>query len=632
MSIVRNEVVTVTLLGSPVYAESVQLTKGVGKGYNTATISGKKLTPLVGDTLVITVNGHETSVLVDAKDYGKRDKITLRCKGLSCVLDDELPSDDPTDYADSDELIADSAGSIPTNVQIPTIPLDAQSYTKSANAMGRISDMVSVVGGELWELDDVLQVTPMRTIASGETPFYSFADDEVIDFSYSDKRASDLKVKNIHFNPTHDTIVGKPDVVILYGALTLGSTAKSGQVLFTPSLSTGNPYSTSGINGLLRYLQKTEQFILSSETVFYVEAGIDLVSLITVDGTPLTGADYTFYPTWNAIKLNTPTSGNVSITYSTKGLYFTVSRTTQVVASYECMVASGTIEINSSSSSRNPTPDGKEKPDDKANEVTRSTFVNIKSLTYEKGGVVEVSKNTPVTLLFAESQGSPNSKFIKTLSTGGSSISVKYIYDSSVWSDESFMTGVSATVVESKAVKTGTVSTDPDLGYIVYLDGEIKAVTAVYFGHTPITGYTYHSNGGNSYVSFNSADKGKNVSIAVTVDIVRITIPAISSTAPTAHSLDAYTPTNLVTKDIDLETSTMKTLPSTFDINVVSLLGVSLDDAQGKTLTGDFGNLTVSDVGTVTITVANQGKFTINTGSVKLGTLIKVNSEGADYA
>ena len=104
---VRNEVISVDVGGSFIYPKSVSLSAGIGKGYNTCTIIGENLAGSVGDEVTISVNGNVYTFLLDMKDFGKSDKVTFKCKGKPCTLEDLSPTDNDYTYTTSDELIED---------------------------------------------------------------------------------------------------------------------------------------------------------------------------------------------------------------------------------------------------------------------------------------------------------------------------------------------------------------------------------------------------------------------------------------------------------------------------------------------------------------------------------------------
>ncbi len=610
---VRNETMTVDVGGSFIYPESVSITSGIGKGYNTCNLVGKNLAGDVGDSVTILVNGDTHSFIVDMKDYGKQDKVTLRCNGIPCTLEDLSPTDNDYVYNNSDELIEDSRGSVTVVNNLPTISFASQSYSAVSTPMSRIMDMVAVVGGEAWEVNGTLYLDEQKSIEASPTIAHAVVDSEVFDFAYSEKRDNTLKLKEVLFNPINEDILGVPSITLDYN-----EDEFMGEVYFNPSLTAGYGY---GINGLgqrepVRSV-KTEKVEVDDAGFINTMGGIDDVVSITVNGIPLgvLDTDYFLYAGWNVVRFNTAQTGEVEVTYYTKSVSVYAFRTTNFQITYQCTLCEGTIEIDAD----NTTSSG--------NCYTEVVIPH----TYEDGGTVLITGGEDCTLLFVEYKGADNLVTETTIGlTGGGTATIQYLYGTSDWEsgDKTFMNNISS--VDKSTIETTNkeILYDEDLDeYVVFLDKPITSINDIYFGSSIISGYAYDNTGVVPRITFNATDVGKEVDISMTIDLIEITIPAPSVGNP-VRLLDVISCGGVATTEYVLADNVLCSLPATFDVDIAGAFDVPIEDCFGAEILGDFGSLIVNNFGMVNITVSTQGIFTLICNSVKDDGVITIDSQG----
>ncbi len=612
---VRNETITVDVGGSYIYPDTVNINSGIGKGFNTCTIVGLNLLGDVGDEVTISVNGNIHSFIVDVKDYGKQDKVTFRCNGLPCTLEDLSPTDDDYVYTNSDELISDSASTtgVTVNNNIPNISFASQSYSAISTPMSRIMDMVNVVGGEAWEVNGTLYLDEQKVISSSPTIVHTFSDSEVFDFAYSSKRDTALKVKEVLFNPINEDIIGIPSTTLDYSEDDF-----RGEVYFNPSLTAGYGY---GINGLgqreaVRSV-KTEKLDVDDSGFITTIGGIDDIYSITVNGVPLgdVNVDYFLYDGWNIVRFNTAQSGEVEITYYTKSVSVYVYRTTSFQITYQCTLAEGTIEIDADNTTSN------------GNCYTEIVTPH----TYEDGGTVLVTSGEDLDLLFVEYKGAENLVTETTVNlTGGGVATVKYLYGTADWDsgDKTFMNNISSVLKSTIETTNKEILYDEDLDeYVVFLDKPITSINDIYFGSSIISGYAYDNTGSIPRITFNATDVGKEVDISMTIDLIEITIPEPTVGNP-VRLLDVISCGGVATTEYVLADNVLCSLPATFDVDIAGAFNVPIEDCFGLQITGDFGSLIVNNFGMVNVTVSSQGIFTLYCHNVKDDGIITLNSEG----
>ena len=605
--LIRNEVVTVDVGGTLIYPDSINITMGVGKGYNTATISGTSLVGSEGDSVTITMNGEVHAFLVNEKHYGKQDGVTFDCVGLPAVLEDERPSDEDFQYADSDELIETSRGSVAVVNNIPTIDFTGQTYSKTSTPMSRILDMVSVIGGEAYEIDGTLQLNPIAQIPDVATPII-IDEPSVFDFSYSANRPQTIIAKEVLINPVTDDIYAESNIVLDY---TDGE--GRGELYFTPSLSSGVPYTIAGVTAREAVTsERLETFQLEGETVIKTLAGIDtIVYMMTDEGVEIDPALYTLYAGYNVIRFHDPITDGITIKYQTQSVTVYPTVTTRIIVTYDCALLDIILEI------LEPMFSG-------------SCSINVvDTITYENGGHVEVSNEDDFTFIFIEARGATNLVTEKVQSlAGGGTLTIKYLYTTVDWADTSFMNAISSETKAIIEILTGEVIYDALLDeYVVFLDKPIDSINDIYYGNQILSGFTYVDTGAVPYISFLEADLGKGVSISANITIVDITIPAPTLNHP-ATILDIVGCGGVTSTELSHAEDTLCDLPATFNISISGAFNKEIVDVIGKILTGDFGTLTVDSFGNVTVTVTTEGVYSILCDSVASGGVITVDSVG----
>lgn len=606
---IRNEVVTIDVGGSFIYPQSVSMTFGINKGYNTCSISGLNLVGSTNDAVTISVNGEVSTYIVDRKDFGKNGKVTFSCKGSPCTLEDLSPTDEDYTYVDSDVLIEDSRGAIPVVNNLPTISFASQSYSKVSTPMSRIVDMVNIVGGEYWEESGTLHLAEVKSIPIVPTIVHTFVEAEVLDYNYSENRASSLKVKDILINPIIDDIYGIPSVSLDYD-----EDLFKGEVYFNPSLTAGHGY---GINGLgsrdaVRSV-KTETITMDGDASLTTMGGIDALVLLTLDGEPILPADYELYAGWNVIRFLTNKIGEIQVTYYTKSVSVYAFRTTNFQITYQCTITEGTIEID-------------------ADNVVSNGYCYteiVTPFTYEHGGTVLISEGQDATFLFVEYKGADNLVQETTeVLFGGGALTVKYLHSGVDWVTKGFMNTItSASKSTIKTTKKEILYDEDLLEYVVFLDRPITSINAIYFGSAVIAGYAYDDTGLVPRITFNAVDVGKEVDISMTIDLVEITIQPPTEPHPVTL-FDVISCGGVATVDVTLADDALCNLPATFKVDIAGSFNVPIEDCFGLEVTGDFGSLIIDNFGMVEITVTTQALQTILCDNVKDSGIIKINSQG----
>ena len=614
----RLESITVDIGGVTAYPTSLQITSGIGKGYNTCTMSGIYLIGNVGDNITININGQVFYFILDEKNFNGNGKVSMTAYGKPIILTDYVAVNTDYSYSNSNELINDAKSSIVVVNNLPLIEFTNQSYSKDSSALDRISDMVSVVKGDMYEVGGELYLDELNTISSNEPVAYTFSDSEVFSQSYTDKRDKSEKAKYVLINPITDDLISTSQV-----ALEFSEDDKRGIVLFNPSLSKGFNYIINGLDDRSPTPTIVEEKIaINNESFFMTKGGIDSIETLKFNGDVLVlDTDYFTYSGYNVIRFNNKLTGSISIRYYSKAVAVYTSMTTSFSVVYQCQRINGIIEIKDDGSTNGDSFVG-----------SSQDFIDILDpLTYENGGSIEHTLDRDITLLFLEEKGSQNVvDFAQISSTStGKYINIKYAYSTTDLSDtdKSFMNNISDEKISKIVTEQHEIIYDSELNdYVTHLDHNPTSINAVFYGSQAITNYTLHSDT-NSYISFSSSDIGKTVDISMNIDIVKITIPApLSGNVLTL--LDAIGDIGIATKQITHAEDNLCSLPSTFNVNIASSFDIAIADVYGKEVTGDFGSLIVDNFGNVNVTVTEAKVYTIICDNIKVGGKITLDAVG----
>ena len=605
---IRNETVSVTIGASQVYPLSVSITAGIGKGFNTCRLDGINLQGSVGDDVEVIINTIVHRFIVDSKNFGKKDSVNFECVGLPATLDDDSLSAIEYTYLDSNELIESSSGTITVVNNIPNILFSGQSYAKDSTSMSRILDMVNVIGGEAYEVNETLHLEPITSIPITPTIAHVISDSEVLDFSYSERRTNNVLVQEVLINPLTDDLFSEASTTLDYD-----DEMGRGEVYFNPSLSQNLPYKITGLN-TREALQsvKTELISLSDVTSFNTMGGIDSIVHIRLDGEPMSVEDYVLYDAQNIVRFLTKKTGELEIRYNTKSITVYAYVTTLFNIKYQCSISEGELVVDA----------------DNINKGTCYTEI-IDPLTYENGGNVLLTTNKDVSLIFIEEKGATNLVTHTTRAlSGGGMLTIKYLYTTTDWVNKTFMSNITSSLKNTIETFSGEIIYDTELAlHVIYLDKPLTNINAIFFGNVPIVGYTYVDSGSTPYITFDAGDVGKSVDISMNIEVVDILIPAPLEGHPVTI-LDAVSCSGLVSLQFTLDQFGMCNLPATFKIDVAGSFNKKIQDVFGLEVTGDLGTLIVDNFGEVSVTVSTQGVFIIDCSNITENGIITVDSTG----
>lgn len=604
--------VFVSSMGEKLPISDFSITKGIGKGYNTATLSGLGLTCEVGDDLDININGVTYRFLIVEETRSKFDEVSLLCQGKPSILDDEVLNIDTSLATNSVELIDENKDIITVVNNLPIISFNEQTYTKSSTSLARILDMVDVVGGEAYEVDGVLFLDEFKTIPNNPIVVETF--DDVIDYSFNNKINRYSKLKSVSINPEDESLYSTPDIKFNYEGY-------RGEIVFNPSLSRGLAYSVENLNVTSpRTISITEVKKVLSAKDFKVDAGVDSITSILLDGELFT--EYETFLGTNIIKLNSTISGTFEITYITKGLAVNISSSnTKFLISYQCMEISDEISIPDSTNLTKTQPN-----------ISCISGLETSSLTYENGGVVKASLGADLKFVFSDDKGSPHLNSIGSISlTGGGRLTTNYRYTDD-WSNVDFLNNISSSISNEKASYNHNIVFDDSLNSnVAFLNNEPNSVDSIYYGSEELLGWSVVKDGLNSYIDFGNSYNDISVTITIEFDVVLIQIPAPLSGHEVKY-LDVINCGGLTSHEFKGSETTPCSLPATIEVNVADEFNLSISEVSGKIIKGDLGEYLIDSRGVIVLSISNQEEYTLTADSIVDGAKLIVDSRGVKYA
>ncbi|MEA2037658.1 MAG: hypothetical protein U9O94_09175, partial [Nanoarchaeota archaeon] len=545
--------------GLEIEPTSFSIVEGVGKGYNTCTVSGLNLVGEVGNFLTINIDGLQKRFYIDEKQYEENGNIVFLCKGISYLLDDESYTNNDLIFENSQDIYDAVSLAVEINNTIPIIDFKGQNYSKSSTSLSRILDMVAIVKGNAFEINGVLHLEPFKMI-SNNAPISHTIDDS-FGYSYTDKAPHYKKAKQVLINPKTESLLSKPNIIFDYENT-------MGEIIFNPSLASGFEYVITGLDYVEpSNVYKTENYTLDEESHIKTLAGIDEISHILLNGELF--EDYEFFPTHNIVRLFNEISGSFSIKYRTRKIDVNITRSTDFSIIYQCMRIADTVILNVSNSSC-------------LNEIVDST------LTIDGGGKVRVNEGVDISFVFVDTKNSLNVTVDNEIPlASGGNLSIKHRYLGSDY-DVSFIDFIQSEVVEMFDTTSGAVIYDETIGeYILTLNQQLESIENIYYGSQLVAGYTYHYNANPPYIVFDDAElDGKNLEISYKLNVVEITIPPIL--VDEINFLDVIACGGLTSYTIE-HGDVMCELPSTFEIDVTKQFNISVNEAKGLVLRSDLG-------------------------------------------
>ena len=626
-----NDVVSVTLNGNSSFPDSLNIVNSVNKAYSSCVITGLSLQGAVGDTLSVIINNDTYSFIITEINFEEFSKISIRGFGLPYKLETKQVNTSNTIYADSNSLIDMNKDDVTVVNNIPNIVFDNVSYSKDGTALSAMQDMLSVIGGELYEVKGALVLDIFKRIFENETPFASIQDGNVFKYSYTNKAPNPNKVKNILINPITNDIYSIPQVNIDFD-----EKLNRGIFLFNPSLNDNSTYKIQGVSvSNKEAIYYTEIFSLNDDTVITTLGGIDSVISLTIDNVEVLEDNYEHYVTHNKIRFTDKRSGNCIIKYQTNILKFSIFKDTSISAKY----LNAILNTNLSFYSENKDPENKiEIPDDIILENGGGSVRIVPPFMYGEKGVVLSSGGISYDLVFYDKNNAgdfDNYEFIKsyTLPLNNETLNIYCKYKTGLFWDSSFLYNaeikdIADVVVEefkvSESPKTDSHGNSPTY-YYQPLNSNISVNDILADGNS-LYESDYEMVGGE-FRLLNHNYIGSVFKISYTVFKNKITFP-LPTPDVNVTTIEAKYQNTTTSLDFINPKNNLCVVPSMVTVNVAEQLNVSVAKAYGNVISGDFGDLTVDYFGNVEVYVTNKKIYVLDTNSIVPYSSITIDARG----
>lgn len=625
---IRNELVSVTIGGVATYPDSVSVITSVNTAYNSVVLNGITLNGDVGDAIRVVIN----SVIYDFKltenTYQPQGKHTIKGLGIPYILS-ETPVDFSSElFLDSDTLISDNSYGVTIVNNIPNIVFNEVTYNSNGSALDAMLDMLKVIGGEYYEKNGVLYLDTFKTISETETPVAVIQSNEVFDHVFTDNVGKTEQVKNVLINPITDDIYSVPEANIDFD-----NEKNNGIILFNPSITSTSKYVIQGINTQpMEAIYYTESFSLTDETVLTTLGGIDSIVSLTINDRHIQQTEYENYPTHNKLRFLASQSGQCVIKYQTNVLSFSIGSSTDVLVKYKTAILKAKLDYYSKTTTDADT--NITVPDDIVFDGGLGSVRIVPPFIYGREGVVMSSENINYDVIFLDSNYADTSDNLDlitsyTMPLNNETVNVYGKYKTGFFWDASFIYNAKTEQVSDVNVEEFKVLLTPN-GAGTYTYELLEDAT--HFNGATADGVTIRR-----YVDYDVIGTlfkllNNNLSDAVFKVSYNSLKNKLVFPLPTPDNNVSMIQVRAKDKSTSLKflkpSANLCVVPSTITINIAQKLNISVAQAYGGHVNGDFGLLVVDYFGNVEVYVSNKRLYVLDTSEIVPFSSITIDARG----
>jgi len=630
---IRNENVSVSINGQYIYPDSVSIVSSVNTPYGSLMLTGVSLPCVVGDVANVVVNGITYAYTITENTYQPRGKSSVRGLANTYMLETKEVAISSTLYTDSNTLISDNAGNVPVVNNIPNILFNEVTYDSDGSALGAMLDMLSVISGEYYEQNGTLFLDKFKTISQNETPVTTILDSEVITHSFTDKVGSTNQIKNVLINPITDDIYSIPQVTIDFD-----SEKNTGIILFNPSINASSKYIIQGItptpfNSTSSAIYYTESFELNAETVVTTLGGIDSIVSISINDEPVLESDYENYPTHNKVRFLTKRTGQCVIKYQTNVLKFNITTDTDVLIRYKTALLNTKLDYYSKSYTD---PETKiTVPDDIVLDNGLGTVRIIPPFIYGRDGVILSTRNVNYDLIFYDgtyANDYDNLELITTYTLPSNAVANVYAkYKTGFFWDTAFLYNARMESVADVVVEQFKVDIQPNTNgqYQYTLTEAVNSdtVNAVSADGNKLTRGDEYDVVGDLFILLKDSlsDAVFKISYNVLKDKIVFPLPTPDNNVSVIQARVDGASTSL---DFLNPSKNLCVVPSTITVSIAEKLNISVAQAYGGRVKGDFGELVVDYFGNVEVYISNKRIYVLDTSEIVPFSSITIDARG----
>jgi len=566
--------------------------------------------------LIATIGLTQYSFIIIDADKDHKGNYDILAKTQGCLLDYPFSvSINESFIGNSNDIISELATDVSIYNGLPSFDFNEGSFVLDGSALEGVERLVDVSGGTFFEVDDKLVLTPHLHIET-TTPKFILNDGILTSKVVSSNYSGSPLTKKVIFNVSETDLLSEPLITMVYDE----DTCNRPYFLLNPV-----PYNIANITSnlgdmTLTFFEQTYTEAISDNTVT-VSGGIVNIKQITLDGIPIDEATYEFVTGYNTILFTTPLNGIISVAYLTKAIYVYEKNglfdfeTRSVIYTMEYLTQKLDISINTCA------------------DVIDSNGLN--SFSVELVGE-KILMDAPTQ--FDVIGNVTNLAFISNPTALPSIVNSYYAYGSF---NTSFMAGIS---IESGLLVDKTLTatfrnitnnlpnvntevfgffTSPDIDISEVLIGSLS-IAVIKNSRNPLY---------NIYYTSNDTFVGQSITATYKAVVDRYTIPTVGA-SNTVRYIDFYYEDGIASFSYpDINDGTYAgvcSLPAVILLDVATLLDMYPQTLTGQTITYMGIPHLILPNGKVTITAHTATKQVIDTGYLRKGSYITIDTTNAE--
>lgn len=561
--------------------------------------------------LVATIGTTVYSFILYDVDKDHKGAYEIIAKTQGCLLDYPFsPKINDLYSGTGNEIISVLCAEISHYNTLPDFKFNEGSFTLEGSKLEGVDSLVAVSGGTYYEVNDHLIFTEHLRVNPATTPKFIFTDDILTSKVYSDNYSGSPLVNKVVFNANEEDILSEPLITMV-----TNEDCSCPYFMFNPT-----PDNITNITSNLGTMYFTLKEVLVQETLdtnfLRVNGGIESIKQITLNGVVVSDTTYQFIKGQNVILFDAVLNGIITVAYITK-----------VVAMYQY---NGKFDFETRSNIYNV---------QYLNQIL-DVSIDVCADVLDMGGLnnnsIELvgegmSLDTPTQ--FDVIGAVNNISFVSNPSAVPTVVNTYYAYGDF---DTTFMQGITIktglSVEKSfRATIENLTANYSDAGVDVfgfYTSNDIEISEAM-VGSIILPLTKYDAGGYYIYYTNKSRFLNLNVTCTYTAIVDRYTIPAVGA-SNTVRFVDFYNANGVTTFEYPEDGTCL--LPTHRTIDVASLLDTSPHKVAGKTVTYKGTNYIIQSNGTFLVYLTTAEKVVIDTGHIKKGTYITIDTTYAEFA
>ena len=563
--------------------------------------------------LVVTLGSMVYSFILFDVDKNHRGVYEIIAKTQGCLLDYPFsPKINDLYSGTGNENIGVLCAEISYSNTLPDFTFNKGSFTLEGSKLEGIDSLVAVSGGTYYEVDNNLIFVEHLIIDPSVSPKFIFTDEILTSKVYSDNYSGSPLVKKVVFNANAEDILSEPLITMV-----TNEDCSRPYFMLNPT-----PDNIANITSNLGTSFFSFKEVLVQETFdanfLRVNGGIHSIKQITLNGVVVLDTTYQFIQGQNVILFDTVLNGIITVTYITQ-----VIQMYQYNGKFDFETHSNIYSVQYLNQILDVSID------------VCADFLDIGGLNNNSIELVgeDISLDTPTQ--FDVIGTIHNISFVSNPSAIPTVVNTYYAYGEF---DTTFMSGITKQVGLSVQKSFSATMENITANYTVagvdvfgfYTSNDIEISEAM-IGSIILPLTKYDAGGYYMYYTNQSIFLNLKITCTYTAIVDRYTIPAVGA-SNTVRSIDFYNDNGVQTFEYPEEGNGSCLLPTYRTIDVASLLNTTAHNVSGKTIVYAGVTYTIASNGTALVNLTTAEKVIVDTGLIKKGTHITIDTTYAEFA